>query len=415
KIFVSEPKDVPMKRSRKAFEADILFCKRYIIDKIDKFEKCPIKIAWLDMEIQADEFPNPNVAKYPISCISVSNSFTKKMRTFWLPNYPTEYEMLEDFVQYMKKEQFDLMVGWNLNKFDYPYLFNRIPDFAKKISPIGKTRYGDGDVNYPAGISIVDLLVLYKIIFKGLSDYSLDNVLKHEFGEGKKYKNVNFSTLNEEVKLRNIDDVNGMIKIDEKHNIIDHYNEIRMFTKVNWEDFIYNSRAIDMLLLTEAKNKKVVLPMKPVKEEGTKKEKFEGAYREIFEKGRFENVGKYDLSGAYLNAIIDLCLDTANIINKKSNSIPINIKDRKTQEIIETYNIKQNPNTLLPSIAKKLLDEKNKLKELKNNTNPETEEYKSIEKKYEAMKALVLSAWGVIGNEYFRCYDSRVASMITST
>ena len=206
-----------------------------------------------------------------------------------------------------------------------------------------------------------------------------------------------------------------MIKIDEKHNIINHYNEIRIFTKVDWEDFIYNSRAIDMLLLEEAKHKHVVLPMRPVKEEGKKKEKFEGAYREIFEKGRFENVGKYDLAGAYLNAIIDLNLDTANITTNKDNTILVNVKDRETQKITNTYLIKQDNNALLPSISKKLLTEKNVLKKLKNETNPELPDYKGIEKKYDAMKALVLSAWGVIGNEHFRCYDSRVASMITST
>ena len=415
KVFVSEPKEVRNKRSANSYESDIIFTKRYMIDKIDKLEKCPIKIAWLDMEVQSDEFPNPNEAKFPISCISVGNSFTKQIKTFWLPKYKTEYDMLEDFIKYMKQEQFDLMVGWNLVKFDFLYLVNRIPDFAQKIGYNGQIRYGSKDMYYPAGISIVDYMVFYKIIFKGLSDYSLDNVLKHEFGEGKKYSKVDFSKLTEDIKLRNIDDVKGMIKIDEKHKIINHFDEIRIFTKVSWEDFIYNSRAIDMLLLEEAKNKKVVLPMKPIKEEGKKKDKFEGAYREIFEKGRFENVGKYDLAGAYLNAIIDLGLDTANITVKSENTIPINVTDRETQKVIKTYLLKQDTNALLPSIAKKLLTEKNKLKVLKNTTNPETPEYKSIEKKYDAMKALVLSAWGVIGNEHFRLYDSRVASMITST
>jgi len=415
KLFVSNPADIRKMRSPNSWESDIQFTKKYMIDKIDKIEKCPIKIAWLDMEVQSDVFPDPNLAEYPISCISVGNSFTRKIKTFYLPNYKSEFEMLDDFVKYMKAEQFDIMTGWNLVKFDYSYMFNRIPDFAEKIGYQGHVRYGGRDVIYPAGISIVDYMVLYKIIFKGLADYSLDNVLKHEFGVGKTYSKVDFSKLTDDVRLRNIDDVRGMIKIDEKHNIINHYNEIRIFTKVDWEDFIYNSRAIDMLLLEEAKHKHVVLPMRPVKEEGKKKEKFEGAYREIFEKGRFEGVGAYDLSGAYLNTIIDLNLDTANITKESNNTISVNVKDRETQKITNTYLIKQDNNALLPSISKKLLTEKNVLKKLKNETNPELPEYKSIEKKYDAMKALVLSAWGVIGNEHFRCYDSRIASMITST
>lgn len=128
------------------------------------------------------------------------------------------------------------------------------------------------------------------------------------------------------------------------------------------------------------------------------------------------NIGEYDLSGAYLNVVIDLCLDSTNIVEKigKNKVIPINVTNRETQEVIDTHLVKQNSEAMFPLVAKKLLNEKQTLKDLKNNTDPKSPEYKNVEQKYEAFKVVILSSWGVMGNPYFRLFDPRVSSMITS-
>ena len=162
KMFVSTPKDVRKNRSANSYEADVRFTQKFMIDKIDKLEKLPIKYAFLDIEVLSDELPDVKKADKPISCISVSNSFTGKITTFYLGNYKTEYDMIKAFIEYMKQEKFDIILGWNFTKFDFPYFVNRIPDFAEKISPIGKTRYGDGEIYYPAGIAIIDYLQWFK-------------------------------------------------------------------------------------------------------------------------------------------------------------------------------------------------------------------------------------------------------------
>jgi DNA polymerase elongation subunit (family B) len=60
-----------------------------------------------------------------------------------------------------------------------------------------------------------------------------------------------------------------------------------------------------------------------------------------------------------------------------------------------------------------LVTEKNVLKDKLGKTNPESPEYKDLEQRYAGFKSLVLSAWGVIGNRFFRRYDHRVAAMTT--
>jgi DNA polymerase I len=405
--IVSEPAEVAKKRSNNAYEADILFTHRFLIDKVDSIEKCPIKTAFIDVEIQAPELPNVAEAKYPISCISVYNSLSKSIQTFFLPDYPSEFEMLEAFIAYLKKERFDIMAGWNFTKFDFPYLCNRYPDFSEKISPISKVRYGDGNVFYPAGVSIIDYLMWFKkITLNREKVYTLDAISQKYLHEAPKAK-INFMDLSFDLKQRNINDVKCLAKLEDLKKLIPYFDTIRRMTKIEWEDFEWNSRMIDMLLLEEAKKKHVVLPMKPSEKMGTLTEEieFEGAYREVYAQGRFENVGKYDLSSAYPYAIIDFCLDPANI---KEEFIT-----KHTQIVINNTRFEQNPNALLPTVAKKLITLKNMIKDELSKTPVDSPNYKDLKLKYDAIKTIVNSAYGVMGNRYFRLYDNRVASATT--
>lgn len=401
KLFVIEPKEVRERRTYKSYESDIIYTKRYMIDKITNLEKAPIKYSMLDIEVLTDTYPNPNKADYPISCISFSNSFTKEVKTFYLGDYITEYAMIEAFITEFKKENFDLVLAWNMDGFDYPYLHNRIPDFAKKISPIGQVRYGGENLFYPAGISIIDLLKWdKKITLNKRPQYSLDAVLQEELGRGKKFAKVDFGKLNPEIKLRNAADVADMMKLEEKKKYIAYYDDIRRLAKVEWEDLIWNSRTIDMLLLQEAKKQNVILPMKPSDNE---KEDFEGAYREAYSLGAHFGASKYDLSSAYPYAIIDFCLDPSNINDQISDNC-IHIEETRFE---------QNPNALLPTVVKKLIELKNIIGKEKKNTSVDAPEYEDAKIRYNAIKSIVNSAYGVMGNRFFRLYDKRVASATT--
>jgi DNA polymerase elongation subunit (family B) len=306
KIIISNPSEIRKQASTKAFESDILFVKRFMIDKVDVIEPAPIKYCFIDIETLSPEMPNVQEAKYPISCISIYNSLSKEIKTFYLPDYESEYMMLVAFTTYMKKEKFDIWFSWNV-KFDYNYLYNRTlsifdlegiknADLAECISPIDKSRYGDGEVKYPAGTSVVDYLEWFKIItLKREKMYTLDYIAQKFLKVPPKEK-VDFSKLSPKLKQHNIDDIKLLVGLEELMHLVSYYDEIRRITQVEWEDFIYNSRSIDMLILKEAKRRNIVLPNRPSGEGD--EEIFEGAFREIYETGRLENVGKADL-GCY--------------------------------------------------------------------------------------------------------------------
>jgi len=414
KIFICKPSDIRKQRSDKSYEGDIRFCQRYMIDAIDKLDKCPIKYSFIDIEILSDELPDVKKANKPVSCISVSNSFSEKIKTFYLEDYETEYKMIDSFIEYLKQEKFDILLGWNFTRFDFPYLCNRYPDFAESISPIGQTRYGDGEIYYPAGISIIDYLSWFKkVTLNREQAYSLDYIAKKHLGRGKKHMKLDFSKLSPETKERNIDDVKILVELEKKHKIISYFDEIRRMSKIEWEDLLWNSRVLDMLLLQEAKNQKVALPMKPDEMRGTlsEKEDFAGAFREAFKTGAFtEGTGIYDLSSCYPSMIIDFCLDPANI--RKSDKQGL-IADGFDILPIENSHFAQNSNALLPTVVKKLITLKNQIKSALSKCPINSGHYKDIKKRYDAVKTVVNSAYGVFGNRFFRLYNKQVASATT--
>ncbi len=411
KVFVSEPKEITKSRSVNSYSSDIKFTVNFMTHRINSIQKAPIKYFFIDIENLSKDLPNPEEAKYPISCISVYNSFEKKIYTWYLGDYKDEKFMLETFIEYIKLEKPDILFAWNVD-YDYIYLANRVKDFAKKISPIGYARMaGKKDILYPAGISIVDYLKWFKKIHNREASYTLNYIGEKHLGKGKEFNKVNFSILSETIKLRNIGDVQILIDLEEKYQIIPYFDEIRRLSKVQFEDLIYNSRVIEMLLFDEAKIKNIVLPNKR-KEELDEEETFKGATRSSEKNGLYENVCEFDLASAYPQMIVNFCLDTQNIAQNSNKTIKYGDEVEWEEYGGITVNgigFIQNKEALLPSVVKRILKIKDDLKkEVKENPNDKT-----LATKYDAIKGVVNSAFGVMGCSFFRLYDNSIASSIT--
>jgi len=405
KVFVSNPSDVPKMRSLSSYSSDIPFVKNYLIHKIDKLEKCPIKYFFIDIEVLAEEMPNYKEPKYTISCISIYNSFYDNIQTFFLLDYEgnqeqQEKQLLMDVVNYIYKEKPDLLLGWNID-FDYRYLYSRYnlifnkkrKNFAKSISPVNQLRSSkDNNIFYPIGISVVDYLKWFKKIFTREASYTLDYIAQKYLKENA-WGDTEFGKLTEHIREKNKNDVLRLVKIEKKFNILDYFDEIRLLTKTLWEDLYYNSAIVEMLLFEEAKKLNVILPNKPKE---AKKETYEGATREAVRTGLLFNITKYDLTSAYPSMIIDFCLDCMNINNKEGI-------------LINNLKFKQNQNALLPSAVKKILQLKNELKSKLKTLQKDTEEYKKLKITYDAIKGIVNSCYGVFGHSGFRIFDKRIA------
>jgi len=403
KVFSSIPSEMRKVRSGTSYSSDIPFSKRYLIDKVDSIEPTVINYMFIDIETKSKDMPDPEKALDKVSCITTYNSLDESLKTWWLPDFKTEKEMLDSFVDYVKEVSPDIFLSWNI-KFDYNYLYNRIPNFAKRISPVNLDRYSMDGVRYPVGISILEyggnkiVRGFFSKVKTRESSYRLDDIAEKHLGKGKTYKNkdVDFSVLTDSIRKRNIEDVQILVDIEKKFQIIPYYDEVRRLAKTPWEDLVYNSRVVEMLLFEEAKLKNIVLPNKSHNE---KLFDIQGATREALQLGVFKDISICDLTSAYPSVIIDYCLDGQNIV------------EEATEDTVEVNGIlfKQNQDALLPSVVKKIL-------ELKINLGKEKEQNPDddiISTKYDAIKGVVNSTYGVIASEYFRLYNQAVGASIT--
>jgi len=421
KIIAISPADVAKQRSSTSYSADIKFVKNYLIHVVDDIEKTVIKYFFIDIEVLAKELPDLDRAEDHISCISVYNSLSKDIQSWYLGTQEgdtleeKEKILLDGFVDYVKKEQPDLILAWNIN-FDYKYLFNRWKvifnsSFAKNISPVNQLRYGeqrDKDIFYPAGISILEYggnkvnPGFFRKIKNKEQSYKLDAIALKYWKKGKTDAKIDFTELNSDIEKRNREDVEIMVNLEKEFDLIPYYDEIRRFSKCLWEDLYHNSRVIDSFILNEAKKRKIILPNKQKKEKSEESESFKGAYRRA-ETGTFKNIYKADVRGMYPSQLVNFCLDSTNI-RPQPEKDTIKIND---------VNFRQNQDALLPSVAKDLLKSKDLLKIELKKTKEDSDEKKILQNKYDSYKSLVNSLFGVTAYSSFRLYDKTIASTIT--
>lgn len=415
KIILNSPNEIVATRSDQSYSSDVRYVVNYLTHRVEKLEQTPFKYFFLDIEIFTKELPDVNNPKQPISCVTVYNSFKKEYKQFFLGDYQgdtmldCEKLLMKDLVEYFQEEKPDLWLSWHV-EFDYLYLQNRFKKFAKAISPIRKVRMCRmGEKTFaPAGISILDYLMMFKKVNLRESSYKLDSVAEKHLGYGKKHKEIRFDIINQELKERNLEDVQLMVALEEKFKILTYFDEIRTFSKCLWEDITHNSMIIDSIILDEAKKREIILPNKTSPDDREDIE-LQGAYRRSDE-GLFENVYKADVGSMYPNQLVNFCLDSSNVVSKPmpEDGTPthpiVNIKD---------YHFKQDQKALLPSLAIKLMGIKDRLKKELKNTVKGSDDEKVLQMKYDAYKGLVNSLYGVTAFPSFRLYDYAVASSIT--
>lgn len=434
KIYCQNWWDAKKKCSKKAYESDLNLVKRYVIDNIEEIIPSQPKICICDIEIKTKSLPQPHKnkkAEFPISVIRCLNSYNEKITTWRLWEFSTETDMLEDFCNYLKKEEFDIISGWNWLLFDYLYLYYRIPDFPEKISSLGLKKFVNKSIYYPSGTSQLDLMSLYKKMTLNKKDsYTLDSFLYEILNKQRDFRDIDFFNDLDKVDKKNESDVKDLWEALKKIKLFDYYDTIRKFSFCQWEDLqadpysndfqSNNTKIWDIIKLKEARKLNLILPNKRYFVDNLEREAFkrqypaDGAYRETFQYGVYYDCTAYDLSGCYPAMISDFCLDIQNLSEKQVNeSIKIDVYRRESGEYWKTLWYKQNPNTVLPLSFKDTLKRKAELKELKNSLFYGSPEQKQAESDYDAFKAHGNSGFGDTLCVTSRGFDNRIGNTIT--
>jgi DNA polymerase elongation subunit (family B) len=251
-------------------------------------------ILYLDIEIEILGALTPQTireANAEITAIALIDTSTKEKICFILDkagaidnldqdgkviiSCPDENTLLRKFLN--KWEQLDptIVVGYNSDFFDIPYIYYRIKkrlgDEVYRLSPVGKIEENLSNGNSPIRIGLVSsldyMLLLRKYIMKEEPSYKLGDIGTKYAKMGKIEYNGNLDTLFREDPLKfidyNIRDVEIIEALEEKQKFIELTILISHLCHTPYESIYYNTALNEGAILTYLKRKNIVAPNKP--------------------------------------------------------------------------------------------------------------------------------------------------------
>ena len=436
-----------------------------------------VSIAYLDIEVGSENgFPEPRNANEEITAITLKikgnyfvfgiGDYSKHRDDVLYAKCRDEFDLLRRFVDFWTRFHPDIVTGWNVEQFDIPYLANRITklfgeDEAKKLSPWNRiskreTTIMNREVQFYdiSGVSILDYLQLYrKFTYSQQESYRLDNIAHVELGE-KKLDYSEFETLHQLYKYDyqkfieyNIKDVELVEKLEDKMKLIELALTLAYDNKVNYDDVFTQVRMWDAIVYNYLLKKKIVIPQMKKSE---KKTQYEGAYVKDPICGMHEWVASFDLNSLYPHLIMqyNISMETLIAPNKysiemrntaKENKVSVgNMLDKQVRlEYLKNVGVTITPNCqffntkkqgVLPEIMDSMYKDRTRYKKLALEAKKKIEtvledknQVEYLEKQVArynnlqlAKKVTLNSAYGALGNQYFRFFDTRIAEGITT-
>ena len=426
------------------------------------FDKEQIKIFTLDIECTAENgFPDIDNATEELLAITVKNQSNKQIITWGTGEFKTdrtdvtyikcknEKSLIMEFMKFWIKNYPDVITGWNTKFFDIPYLFNRIRNIVdekvlKKFSPWNLVERetiivrGRPQTHYKIfGISMLDYLDLYqKFIPQKQESYKLDYIGKVELGLPK--DDNPYDTFREWYTKDyqsfidyNIKDVEIVDQLEDKLKLIELVLTMAYEAKVNYTDVFSQVRMWDMLIYNYLKKDNVMIPPK---KDNIKDDKYEGAYVKDPITGMHNWIVSFDINSLYPHLIMQYNISPEKIIGVEPSGISV---DKLLDHATPLTHLKAEGACITPNGAKFKIDSPGFLPRLMESMYNDRVKFKTLEfqakQEYQKTKDKSLlkeisrchniqwskkialnSAYGAIGNQYFRYYDVRQATAITS-
>jgi DNA polymerase elongation subunit (family B) len=425
-----------------------------------KFDISKIKLVTLDIEVASEEgFPDVESCSEEILAITIQDYTTKEIITWGVKpfnnkqsnvtyNYcPSEYELLSNFINYWMVNVPDVITGWNIQLYDIPYICKRLnrvlgEKLMKRFSNWGLVTEGETYIQGRkhttfdiGGLTQLDYLDLYKkFTYKAQESYRLDYIAEVELGQ-KKLDHSEFDTFKDfytqgwqKFIEYNIVDVELVDQLEDKMKLIELALTMAYDAKVNYADVFYQVRMWDNIIYTYLKKRDIVIPPK---NKSQKNEKYEGAYVKEPIPGVYEWVVSFDLNSLYPHLIMQYNISPETLVEEKHPTVSVEkiLNQSLNFEMYKDYAVcangamyRKDVRGFLPELMDKIYQERTIYKKKMLAAEQEYEKTKNKELVKEiarcnniqmARKIQLNSAYGAIGNQYFRYYKLANAEAIT--
>ena len=437
---------------------------QYISEKYNeseiKFDISKIKLYTIDIEVASENgFPDVQNAAEEVLLITIQDYTTKEIITWgqgpfklnkgnlYYKRFNNEYDLLNDFINWWMDNTPEVITGWNSKLYDIPYIVRRLDrvlgeKLMKRLSPWGLVTEqeifisGRKQLSYDiGGISQLDYLDLYKkFTYTNQESYRLDHIANVELGQ-KKLDHSEFDTFKDfytkgwqKFVEYNIIDVELVDRLEDKMKLIELAITMAYDAKVNYEDVFYQVRMWDTIIFNYLKERNIVIPPK---ERTDKDSKYAGAYVKEPIPGKYDWVVSFDLNSLYPHLIMQYNISPETLVEEKH---PATTVDKILNKEIDfarytDYAVcangamfRKDVRGFLPELMEKIYKDRTiyKKKMLAAKQEYEKKKTKELEKEIArcnniqmARKIQLNSAYGAIGNQYFRYYKLANAEAIT--
>ena len=450
------------------------FVAQFIQDKfpgVIKYDLKKIEVGNIDIEVASDDgFPEPGQANYPIISIAYKSSNNNIYYVWGLDSYDSSKSQLEldgaliryvrcagesdlilKFLTFWMHNCPDIITGWNIRFFDIPYMINRTTrilgeETVKKFSPFGITKYRQINVkgkNLDAyeiyGVQQMDYFDLFQKFgysYGTQASYTLDHIASVVVGEKKlsyaEHGSLHTLYKNDYQKFidYNIRDVQLVDKIDKQTGLMNLALTVAYKGGVNYMETFGTTSIWDSIIYRHLSQQKIAIPPAVRKH----KEPYPGGYVKDPIVGMSKWITSFDLNSLYPNLIVQYNMSPETLLSGPGdftasgvdyyleNDIDPELRERDVSVAANGSMYRKDKRGVMPEIIIGLYDErravKNDMLKLqkdyeKGKTSELSREINRLENTQMAIKILLNSLYGALGNAYFRYFDMRIAEGIT--
>ena len=438
----------------------------------EEFTKFPLKIFFLDIEaVGKGAFSTPEDASVEINVITIYDSATKKYKVWGNQQYSskeedvdyyfctTEEELLTRFINYIRENSPDILSGWNSDRYDVPYIINRIvkllgEEEADSLSPYGRRytkafagKFGKKEIVHRLdGISCVDYMDIYKKFCPvNRESYKLDYIgqveldqTKLDYGDQSLYE---FMVNDWETFVDyNIQDVRLLVRLEEQLKYVELLRMLSYMGCTTFESALGTVSLVTGATAVEARKRNQRLSTCLVDED---QRNFEGGHVSAPLAGHHSSIVSFDANSLYPNTMITLNASPETKVGRIINVDKDNVSIRNVDGIVLDMTKSEFKDFILKekiviSKAKILFTQKKKgimadmadtfykkrvktraeikkIKKKKELTEAEKIKITQLDTKQQSIKLFINSIFGVFGNKYCPIQDIDIAESITLT
>lgn len=398
------------------YRVDAVYELEQILERLEKVTPPPMRLMAFDIEVYNPRGA-PKPIRDPVIIIGVKTS-DGEFRQF-LARDKNDRDAIREFIEFVQSYDPDIIVGYNSNRFDWPYLLERCKYLGIKLD-VSRRRGVEprqsvyGHISVPGRLN-VDLYDFAEEIPE-VKVKTLDEVAEF-LGVMKRSERTNVPWYEiyrywDDEKLRPIllkysrDDVEATYGIAEK--LLPFGIQLSSITGLPLDQVMAASVGfrLEWYLIREAYKFGELVPNRVERPY----EPYRGAIVLEPKKGVHENIAVLDFSAMYPSIMMKYNIGPDTIVRDPSECEPYGCYEAPEVH----YLFRKEPPGFFKSVLTKLVAARKRIKEQMKGLDPTSVEYRILDERQRALKVLANASYGYMGWTGARWYCRECAEAVTA-